>query len=81
VDHHIKPMIENLPSYVKDTGHMISLIEGLRRISEGTLLATFDVRSLNTNSLHTGGLQALQHFLQQRDPTLAPSNDCILQLT
>ena len=32
VDYHIKPMVENLPSYVKDTSHMISLIEGLGRI-------------------------------------------------
>lgn len=54
---------ENLPSYVKDTSHMISLIEGLGRILEGTLLATFDVESLYTKIPHTGGLQALQHFL------------------
>lgn len=74
-------MVENLPSYVKDTSHMISLIEGLGRLPEGTLLATFDVESLYTNIPHTGGLQVLQHFLQQRDSTLAPSNDCILQLT
>jgi hypothetical protein len=45
-----------------------------------TLLATVDVESLYTNIPHTGGLQALQHVLQQRDPTFAPSNDCILQL-
>uniref|UniRef100_A0A673WHK7 Reverse transcriptase domain-containing protein n=1 Tax=Salmo trutta TaxID=8032 RepID=A0A673WHK7_SALTR len=81
MDYHIKPMVENLPSYVKDTSHMISLIEGLGRLPEGTLLATFNVESLYTNIPHTGGLQALQNFLQQRDSTLAPSNDCILQLT
>ena len=46
---------------MSDTSHMISLIEGLRRIPQGTLLATFDVESLKTNIPHTGGLQALQH--------------------
>ena len=45
------------------------------------MLATFDVESLYTNIPHTGGLQALQYFLQQRDSTLAPSNDCISQHT
>ena len=80
LDYHIKPMVENLPSYVKDTSHMISLI-GLGMIPQGTLLATFDVESLYTNIPHTGGLEAMQHFLQQRDSTLAPFIDCILQLT
>ena len=74
-------MVENLKSYVKDTSNMISLIEGIGRISEGTLMDTFDVESLYTNIPHTGGLQALLHLLQQRDSTLAPSNDCILQHT
>ena len=66
-------MVENHPFYVKDTSHMISLIEGLGRIPEDALLSTFDVESLYTNIPHTGGLQVLQNFLQQRDSILAPS--------
>ena len=47
---------------------MISIIESLDPLPENTLLVTFDVESLYTNIPHEGGIEAMEHFLLQRDP-------------
>jgi hypothetical protein len=60
---------EQLPSVVKDTSSMVSIIESL-----DTLLATFDVESLYTNIPHEGGIEAMEHFILQRDPNELPSS-------
>uniref|UniRef100_A0A674E9P8 Reverse transcriptase domain-containing protein n=1 Tax=Salmo trutta TaxID=8032 RepID=A0A674E9P8_SALTR len=71
---------EQLPSFVKDTSSMISIIESLDPLPENTLLVTFDVESLYTNIPHEGGIEAMEHFLLQRDPNELPSSACIVTL-
>ncbi len=64
VDYFIRPLVEQLPSNVKDTGHMISILESSDPLPRNCFLVTFDVGALYTNVPHEGGIQALEHFLQ-----------------
>ena len=80
VDFFIRPINEQLPSFVKDTGHMISIVESLEPVTGDTILVTLDVEALYTNVPHEGGIQALEHFLAQRSPESRPSNTCIVTL-
>ncbi|CDR01385.1 unnamed protein product [Oncorhynchus mykiss] len=80
VDFFIRPLAEQLPSFVKDTSSMISIIESLDPLPENTLLVAFDVESLYTNIPHEGGIEAMGHFLLHRDPNELPSSACIVTL-
>ena len=56
---------------------MIFIIESLDPLPENTLLVTFDVELLYTNIPHEGVIEAMEHFLLQRDPDELPSSACI----
>ena len=67
VEHHLQPMNQNLPSYVKDTTDFIKKIESLPEDPrQETILVTMDVRSLYTNIPNEEGIEAVQHFFRQR---------------
>ena len=80
VDFFIRPIAEELPSFVKDTGHLITLLESLAPLPADCILVTFDVEALYTNVPHDGGIQALEHFLQPRSANSIPSNHSIITL-
>lgn len=80
VDFYIKPFAQSLPSYIKDSTDFINKISTLNDIPEDAILLTLDVTSLYTNIPHEGGLEALKFFLQNRDNTVNPPNDFILDL-
>lgn len=48
LDSIIKPIVPTIPSYIKDSSHMIALPKELR-IPKNALLVTIDVSSPNTN--------------------------------
>ena len=48
LDHIIKPLVPTIPSYIKDSPHLISLLENTP-IPSNAILATIDVSSLYTN--------------------------------
>ena len=78
IDHHIKTYVTLAPSYVKDTSHMVTLINNIDHIPEHSILASFDIVSLYTNIPQVEGLEVLQSTLDNtRDPNLKPSNDCL----
>ena len=58
VDHHLRPHVEQLPSYLRDTTHFLTRIQGLDTLPPGTLLVILDVKSLYTNILHADGIEA-----------------------
>lgn len=74
----LKPMVEALPSYVKDSSHALRILQGIQ-LGDSPLLFTMDVKSLYTSIPHQEGLKALRHFLDKRTEMI-PSTDAILRL-
>ena len=74
----LKPMVEALPSYVKDSSHALRILQGIQ-LGDSPLLFTMDVTSFYTSIPHKEGLKALRHFLDKRTEMI-PSTDAILRL-
>ena len=53
VDHHLQPVVKQVPSYVKDTNHFINF-----SVPVNLILVTMDVRSLNTSTPNNEGIAA-----------------------
>jgi hypothetical protein len=66
VDNILKPHMESLPSYVKDTTDFIRKIQNITNISTESFLVTMDVSSLYSNIPHNDGIKACQYYLNQR---------------
>ena len=73
VDYHLKPLVQNLPSYIKDTTHFLLQLEKLAPLPENALLVTLDVSSLYTNIPHNEGIEACRHFLNTRQEKSLPA--------
>lgn len=58
VDMHLQPFVPDIKSYVKDSGHMINLIESTQ-IPDNCTIATIDVKSLYLNIPHKEGIKAV----------------------
>ena len=75
VDYHLRPLVENLPSFIKDTTSFITKLQSLNNIPEGTLLVTLDVSSLYTNIPHHEGIEACTEALNTRTIQQPPTED------
>ena len=62
VDLHIKPHVPKITSYLRDSGHLISIIESTP-IPTNCTLATIDVKSLYLNIPHEDGIKAVLNRL------------------
>ena len=81
VDTHLQPLVQKLPSYIKDTGHFLQCLHEITTIPQDSFLVTIDVTSLYTNIPHTSGLSALEHYLNQRSPSNSkPSTSFLIEL-
>ena len=80
VDFYNKPFVHKLPSYIKDSTDFINNISEISDLPEDTWLLTLDVTSLYTNIAHEAGLDALKFYLSQRDQTVKPPNQFIIDL-
>ena len=60
----LKPHMESLPSYIKDTTDFITKIRQLPPLSEDNILVTLDVGSLYSNILHNEGIESCQYFMR-----------------
>ena len=60
----MKPHIESLPSYIKDTTNFITKIRQLPPLSEDSFLVTLDVGSLYSNIPYNTGIEACQYFMR-----------------
>ena len=68
VDHHLQPLNQNLPSYIKDTTDFLNKLEALpEELPENSILVTMDVRSLYTNVPNDEGIEAVKTFLRTRN--------------
>ena len=67
------PIMQELPSYIKDTTHFFQKIDEVGEISEDTYMVTIDVKSLHTNIDNDEGLRAVEEELQKRPVKTTPS--------
>ncbi|XP_073537706.1 uncharacterized protein [Phyllobates terribilis] len=59
---HTKPLATSLPSYLRDSSHLIQSLNYLS-LPDQFLLITVDVESLYSNIAHQDGIAAVLHFL------------------
>lgn len=73
VDHFLQPLVAKLQSYIKDTGHLISKIEGLPFNEKEEILVTLDLEALYTNIPQKEALNAISDILMlESDLTNSP---------
>lgn len=80
VDHCLKPWVTSLPSYTRDSMDFINRLKMTKLPNADCLLVTLDIASLYTNIPHSGGLEAVEFFLNQAS-TSKPSAECVSSLT
>ena len=73
VNEFLKPIAQELPSYIKNTTHFMQKIDEVGEISEDTYMVTIDVKSLHTNIDNDEGLQAAEEELEKRSVKTTPS--------
>ena len=80
VDHFIQPLVPTLPSYLRDSSHLLNIIGNLI-LPDDSILVTLDVTRPYTNIPNIEGINAAAKFLyRNRDPTENPTNSSICKL-
>ena len=80
VDHFIQPLVQKLPSYLRDSTHLINILKDLC-LPENAILASLDVTSLYTNIPNLEGIQATGAYLfKYRSPHQNPTNASLCKL-
>lgn len=64
VDFFIKPFVQTLPAYLKDSTNFINKMSCITDSQGNILLLTLGITSLYTNIPHEGGLEALNFYLR-----------------
>lgn len=80
-EYYLKPLAQKLPSFVKDTTHLLQKIENLNRegpFPEGTLLVSWDVVSMFPNIDNNLGIKAVTDALDSREIQV-PSTQCLVE--
>ena len=57
VDHHLQPVVKQIPLYIKDTNHFISKVNNFS-VPVNSILLTMDVRPLYTSIPNNNGIAA-----------------------
>ena len=81
LDFFLQPYLVTIPSYVKDTGHFLHLINNLGILPKNTILVTYDVTSLYTNIPLPEAERAIARVLLRNRPSAtAPTNSSLLKM-
>ena len=64
----IKPLVSEIPSYIKDTKHFLQVLRDLERLPTGAILVTADVVGLYPHIPHEEGLSAMRGALEKSHP-------------
>jgi len=67
VDMQLQPFVPKIKSYIKDSGHLIKILEQTT-INEDSIIATLDVSSMYTNIPHEEGIKAVRNRLYTQNP-------------
>lgn len=70
IDYFLEPLAQNLPSYVKDSIHLLQMLRDYSW-EPSYLWLSLNVASLYTSIPHDVGLRAVQHFLNE-DQSINP---------
>ena len=62
VDLHLKPFVPKIESYIRDSGHLINILQETI-IPTNSILATIDVKALYLNIPHEEGIRAVKNRL------------------
>ena len=57
VDHHLQPVVKQIPSYIKDTNHFINKVNNFS-VPVNSILVTMDIRSLYASIPNNKGIAA-----------------------
>ncbi|XP_069493449.1 uncharacterized protein [Ambystoma mexicanum] len=79
IDHQLQPLANSLASYIRDTTHIIQLIDNIPW-NDNYWLVTMDVTALYTSILHEKGLLTTEYFLKTRSISLNDHNNMILEM-
>ena len=66
LDHHLKPIMQSSPTYIRDSKDFLQKLEDLGDIPEGAILVSADVVGLYPNIPHNEGLDILRGALEKR---------------
>ncbi len=66
IDQQLQPFVPKIKSYIKDSGHIIQILEQLK-VPSDCILATIDVKSLYLNIPHKDGIQAVTTTLYNKN--------------
>lgn len=66
VDHHLRPHVKELPSFIQDTTDYLKKMESLNPLPSNTILASMDVSSLYTNIPQDEGIAACEEAWNTR---------------
>ena len=72
VDHYLRPLVTNIPSYLKDTTDFLRRLQDLPPLPTDTLLVTLD---LSTSIPHSEGIEACREALDTREDQSPPTAD------
>ncbi|XP_040196442.1 uncharacterized protein LOC120929219 [Rana temporaria] len=79
IDQYLRPHVLNLPSYTKDTIHLLQMLEDMM-IPTDAFLVSVDVETLYNSIPHQLGLRAVEQVLKQRPTTDWKFNTFILTM-
>ena len=65
VDYHLQPIVNQIPSYVKDTTDFLQKLDAVNNIPEDSLLVTLDVKSLYTSIPNNEGIKAVKEAYEK----------------
>ena len=83
-DHHLQPVVKQIPSYIKDTNHFINKVNNFS-VPVNSIIVTMDVRSLYTSIPNNEGIAATKKrydsYIHKTIPTKIISTFLALILT
>ena len=76
-DHHLKSVMQNGWSYIKDSGDFLKKIRNVGNIPENAILVTADVVGLYLNIPHNADLKAFSNMLEAREHKAVSTDDLV----
>ena len=65
IDKYLSPHISSIPSYIKDTNHLIETMKNLELPPNSTIVS-FDIKALYTNIPYAEGIEAVRLFVVEK---------------
>lgn len=79
VDKYLAPHVVALPSYIKDTIHLLRILDG-QTLPTNTWLVALDVESLYNIIPHNRGISVIKKLIRERGPQYDTYGDFVLDL-